>query len=190
MTLGRAIGESPKQPKIVVGSQQISGVGLSMNSSNIIEYGPVRAIGIACVAKNENQEFSRLWSEKLMPRTSEIKRTKNSAAFGVCRCVPGRTDGAFEYLAVVEVTSDATIPVGMVDYVIPKCHYLVVEVANLSEVMKGWEEAMSLATDLDDWVPYCGPNGCDCATAASFEYYPADFRIDGPFQIYIPLKSI
>ncbi len=153
----------------------------------IVEFGPVRTIGISCVG-SQSAEFSKLWEQDLIPREREIAMPEGGAAYGVCRCIPGATDGSFEYMALVEATEGSPVPEGMVEHRIPGCRYAVFEVAGLSEIGASWQKASAEVEANPEWEAYCSAKGCSCAEAASFEYYPPQFGVDGKLSLYIPVR--
>jgi len=118
----------------------------------------------------------------------EIGKPDTFASFGVCRCVPGLTDGTFEYIAAVEASADAPIPEGMTAVDIPKCDYAVFDVPHVAEIKQTWTRAADALGLSEEWEPYCGPRGCECATHPCFEYYPPDFEEDDPLFLYIPVR--
>ena len=154
----------------------------------IVEFGPYRIIGASCVGKNENREVPELWEREFMPRMGEIQKPGTYAGFGVCRCVPGFTDGTFEYIAAVEANADAPEPEGMMAVEIPHGEYAEFPVPHLSEIKHAWRSAAEALGASADWEAYCGPAGCECAAHPCFEYYPPDFENDDPLFVYIPVR--
>ena len=91
---------------------------MSRNEPKIVEFGPYRVIGMRYAGKNEHGEIPALWHGEggFVFRFSEIKTLPGAdISFGLCRCLPGVTDGSFEYIAALPATSDALIPEGMVE---------------------------------------------------------------------------
>jgi Uncharacterized protein conserved in bacteria len=154
----------------------------------IKEFGPYRIIGLSYVGNGENYDFGQMWERQLMPRWKEIDAPERASAFGVCRCIPGKTDGTFEYVAAVEAKAAAAVPEGMTAVDIPKADYVVIPVATLAEIRQAWGAVPEKLAGLSDWTPYCGPNGCECSTHPGFEYYPPEFEGNGPLFLYIPVK--
>ncbi len=161
---------------------------MSQDQVEIREFGPYRIVGLSYVGKNENNEVPQLWEQKLMPLWKEIEAPEKPAAFGICRCVPGATDGTFEYVAAVEAAPGAAVPEGMVAVEIPKCEYAVIPVAGLSEIRQAWSVVPAKLAEAPDREAFCGPAGCECATHPCFEYYPPDFESSGRLFLYIPLR--
>ena len=154
------------------------------------EFGPCRAIGLNHLGKNEQGEIPALWDSQFIPRMGEIATPGPGAvALGLCRCRPGVTDGSFEYIAALQAADDAQVPEGMLEVTIPRCRYVVVPVRNLSEIHQAWDYSHRLFADHPEWVGYCGPQGCDCATHPCFELYPPDFCGDGPLYLYFPIHG-
>jgi predicted transcriptional regulator YdeE len=155
----------------------------------VVEFGPFRAIGVSCIPKNASEELPQLWKQQIGPRYGEIRKPPHAVALGICRCVPGATDGSFEYIAAFEATADAPIPAGMIEVHLPRCDYAVFEVASLAEVGAAWRGVPAAMAAQHDWEPYCGSNGCQCATHPGFEYYPRTFPKDGRLQVYVPVRK-
>lgn len=154
--------------------------------TKIVEYGPVRAIGMSRVAKADGGDFPKLWEEFMMAAGS-LPRL-DGTAFGFCRCVPGKTDGTFEYVASIAVPTDAKVPAGMIEVSVPRCDYAVFDVAGLKDIGQAWQNVPKAMAALDKWDPYCGPKGCECATHPCFEMYPRTFMDDGKLALYVPVK--
>ncbi|MCY2951828.1 MAG: hypothetical protein NTU53_07600 [Planctomycetota bacterium] len=66
-----------------------------------------RAIALSILAKPRLTNFPALWQDQLLPRSIEIARPQNPAAFGLCRCLPGLTDRSFKYIALLQVIPTA-----------------------------------------------------------------------------------
>jgi len=155
----------------------------------MVEFGPYRVIGVGGVSRNDNGECSALWERDFLPRLGEIaKLPGDTPFFGICRCVPGATDGSFEYIAAVPVAADAPIPAGMMEAQIAAAIYLVFPVAGLAEIGQAWGQIGPWMEAHPEWEGYCDPAGCDCATYPGFELYPPTFGSDGRLFIYVPVK--
>jgi predicted transcriptional regulator YdeE len=152
---------------------------------NITSFGPYRTVGMRCAGKNENNEIPALW-ERFLARIEELDPAEEAGSFGFCRCIPGATDGSFEYVAATAVTSHSPIPNGMIEVEVPGCEYAVSRVANVADARAAWERAAT-AVNSSDRTPYCGVEGCECASHPSFEFYPPDYTDDSPFWVYIPV---
>lgn len=159
-------------------------------SLDISAFGPYRAIGVRYAGKNENQEIRKLW-EEFLPRQGEIAKPGRAGAFGVCRCIPGATDGSFEYVAAFEARPDAPLPEGMIEVAIPEGEYVRHRFVGVENCMQAWQEAAGkLAADAE-WTGFCnGPGDCRCAERPCFEYYPPEFDGRGPAWVYIPVHRI
>lgn len=156
----------------------------------IEESGPWRAIGMSCMGKGGSSEMSELWRTQMGPRMGEIRRPASAAAFGICRCIPGVTDGSFEYIAAAEATADSDVPAGMMELVIPRCHYAIMQVNSLAEIGEAWRQVQSGAGQQPGWEPYCGPKGCECASHPCFEFYASTFMEDGKLALCIPVERV
>jgi predicted transcriptional regulator YdeE len=156
---------------------------------DVVEFGPTRGIGLAMLAKAGVSDFHGLWEKQLVPRKGEIARPEKGVAFGICRCVPGKTDGTFEYIALFEASAGAPVPDGMVAVHIPRANYAVFPAKSYSELGAIWKSVPTSLAANPKWEPYCGAKGCRCATHPSFEYYPHDPEHTGRALVYVPVMS-
>jgi predicted transcriptional regulator YdeE len=158
----------------------------------IIEFGPVRVIGMNYIGKNENQEIPALWGGEngFVHRMGEIQTPEGMEcmSFGICRCVPGADEKVFNYIACLPAAADAPIPDGMVEAVIGQHSYAVFEVPNLALIGKVWEEVHKWVETSTEWISTCGPDKCECAEYPFFELYPADFSPNSKLYIHAPVK--
>ena len=153
-------------------------------------FGPQRVIGIPYRGKNEQGEIPTLWEKDFLPRMQELGCTgTEGVAFGICRCIPGKTDGSFEYIAGCSVTATTPVPSGMIEIQIPQGQYMILPVPTLSQIGNAWCYSHEWFDKHPEWDAYCGPNGCDCVTHPGFELYPPEFNGDGPLFLYFPLRS-
>ena len=156
----------------------------------IAAYGPQRIIGMSYVGKNEHGEIPELWGKTFIPRMQELGCDGDPGiAVGICRCVPGKTDGTFEYIAGCTVSATTVIPTGMIEVTIPQEQYLIIPVPTLSQIGDAWNYTRNWFGEHPEWDAYCGPDGCDCVKHPSFELYPPEFNGEGPLFLYMPLKS-
>lgn len=153
----------------------------------IVRFGPCRAIGLSFKIGKERPDFGAFW-DQLMKRHGEIGATDDGRYFGLCRCIPGATDGTWEYVPAAE--SSAKVPQGMVEVNIPECEYASIEVQGLEKVKDAWGAVHRGAAKLPGYETWCGEKGCECATHPSFEYYPADFPQTQRLYLYVPLKRV
>lgn len=158
----------------------------------IIEFGPYRVIGMRYAGKNENMEIkTTLWEGEtgFLKRCSEIQTPADcDIAFGICRCLPGVTDGSFEYIAAVPAAADADIPEGMVEAHIAACRYVVFAAASLDELGQTWDAIGPWFAEHPEWASFCNETKCDCATHPGFEFYPPEFGINGRLFLYVPIR--
>jgi len=159
----------------------------------IVEFGPYRAIGMGCVAKNEHGEFADLWMREsgFLKRMHEIDALPGIGSFGLCRCAPGVTDGSFEYIAALPAKPDAPVPEGMVEAPIPAGTYAVFTAPSLAEIPQTWSATQAWMASHPEWKSYCEPTdtGCDCIDHPNFELYPPGFNGENELFIYIPLRK-
>ena len=150
----------------------------------VVESGPRRGIGLGMRVEGDQPDFAGLWQKQVFPRAAEIVRPPQAAALGVCRCIPG----SFEYLALLEATADAPVPAGMIAVQLPRAHYAVFEVNGLAALGTAWRRIPDAVAAQTTWQPYCGPQGCECATHPSFEYHAWDSDRTGKILIYVPVR--
>jgi len=155
---------------------------------SIVAFGPVRVIGLSYTGPVGDGQLSGLWHQ-LMGRVTEIQQTDSGLGFGICRCVEGAPEGQFEYIAAFSATPTAPIPEGMVEVTLPAVDYYIKKVPTLEAIQSTWSEAVGEVAALEGWKPFCGQDGCDCATAPSFELYPSDFKPEIGLDLYIPIRK-
>jgi predicted transcriptional regulator YdeE len=149
----------------------------------ILEFGPFEVAGVSYIGKNEAGEIPALWNAELFAGADPAK-----GCFGICRCVPGRTDGTFEYIAAIQPRDGAESGASMPRLTIPRGVYAVFGVPSLAEIKPAWQRAAAEVAELKGWEPYCGKEDCECATHPSFEYYAPGFCGDGRLEILMPLR--
>lgn len=164
-----------------------------MSQPKMVEFGPVRVIGVSYIGQNKNNEIPTLWEQQIIPRVGEIKPGDLKSAFGICRCVPDAPpspDGyTFEYIGGLDAAAGAPVPAGMKSVDIPRGHYIVIEIPNLKEVKNAWMSLGQVVASFPEWQAFCGPQGCQCATHPSFEYYPPNFTAEKPLFLYVPVEK-
>lgn len=158
----------------------------------VVEFGPYRIIGMRYAGKNENGEIPALWDREggFIARMGEIKTPPANAGvcFGLCRCLPGVTDGSFEYIAALPAAADAPVPDGMVEARIAAGAYAAFPVPSLAGLMEAWNTTGAWMAAHPEWEACCGPGGCDCANHPCFELYPPGFDGQGGLFIYVPVR--
>lgn len=154
--------------------------------SQIVEFGPYRVIGMQCT----DNQFKALW-ERFVQRLGEIKTPEGDEqkSFGLCCCLPGATDGSFQYIAGRPATQDAPVPDGMIEFNIPAGTYVVFRASGLDEIGKTWEESGKWLEAHPEWEGFCNKEKCDCIGHPSFEYYSPEFHTDGTVYVYIPIRK-
>jgi len=154
---------------------------------DIVSFGPVRTIGLRVVGKPQDIDFHGLW-EAVEQRIDEVAKPDPCEFFGFCRCAAGHPKGSMEYVAAFEATADSQVPTGMIEVDVPEAHFLRVTVPNMAGIGPAWAGVGEEIARLEGWSPYCGPDGCDCATAASFELYPPDYGPEKECHLYVPIR--
>ena len=151
------------------------------------KFGPRRVIGVQYTGDNKNNEIPQLWEKTFMPRVQEIIVPEGiQECYGICRCLPGRPAGQFEYVAGKAAADDAPLPDGMLEVTIPESYYLSFEVPGLDKIHEAWDYAMDWFAKHPEVEGFCTPLTCECATSPCFEFYPPDF--DGTLYLYFPIK--
>ncbi|MEN6544451.1 MAG: GyrI-like domain-containing protein [Armatimonadia bacterium] len=160
------------------------------NEPQVVEFGPYRAIGTRYVGKNENREITAMWDRDFLPRMAEVKPPLSGPhlAFGLCRCLPGVTDGSFEYIAAVIAADDAPVPEGMMEATVAGGTYVAFPAESLEVLTEAWQALPQWLAAHPEWEGYCGKDCCDCDTHPSFELYPEDFGEKGKLFVYMPIK--
>ncbi|MHB1463440.1 MAG: GyrI-like domain-containing protein [Armatimonadota bacterium] len=159
--------------------------------TTIIDFGPQRIMGMSLITANENGEVPALWGNEggFATRMNEVQQPEAVApCFGVCRCVPGITDGRFEYIAAVSASADAVLPDGMVELTLPKAQYLSITVPSLEHIGAAWNYLGQWFAEHPEWRGYCGPGGCECNGYPTFEYYTSDFFTTNKLYVYAPIR--
>ncbi len=161
--------------------------------TSIIEFGPQRIMGISLITANENGEVPALWGSEggFSTRMDEVQQPKGGApCFGVCRDVPGITDGRFEYIAAVGASADAILPEGMVELSLPKAQYLSITVPGLEHISAAWNYISRWCAEHPEWRGYCDQSGCECTEYPAFEYYTSEFMTTNRFYVYVPIRPV
>lgn len=163
-----------------------------VDEPQIAEFGPCRVIGMSAAAKT-GPDCAGLWHgpQGVIARLGEIEAAAGEghpASFGLCRCLPGVTDGSFEYLAGIMATPASKVPKGMVEAHIPAGRYAVFTVQGLHQIGQAWEASRAWLAAHPEWESFCSPEQCDCATHPAFEFYPPEFPGSGKLFIYVPIR--
>lgn len=79
--------------------------------------------GLLLVSKNENNEIVSLW-DKFMPYMEGNFRADLTTCYGLCLPAPDwAEEGAFEYIAGVEIKPIASTPAGLITRDVPAAKY-------------------------------------------------------------------
>jgi predicted transcriptional regulator YdeE/DNA-binding transcriptional MerR regulator len=131
--------------------------------------------------KNENQEISAMWQHAFTPRMAEIKSVSRST-YGVCITPAGLPEGEFQYIAGMQVASEADVPEGMVITKVPAGEYAVFEHHGALEKLGQTYEYI-----YQSWLP---ASGYKVATPLDYELYDDkfnDFQEDSILYLYVPI---
>ncbi|HEY3266521.1 MAG TPA: GyrI-like domain-containing protein [Armatimonadota bacterium] len=120
-------------------------------------------VGMAETGRPADIDFGALWG-RFSPRIHEAPDPCGADYYGVCR--EFRSDGAYQYVAGIQVGSLDAIPAGMIGFEVPAATYAVFEVEGLEEIGKTWRAVY------EEWLP---SSGYQCSDAPCFELYPSDF---------------
>lgn len=157
-----------------------------MANVQILEFGPFETAGVAYVGKNEGGEIRQLWQDHVH-RLCELADL-GRGFFGFCRCIPGLSDGTFSYIAAMQPRAGVALDQGMERVSVPQGVYAVFGVEDLADTKDAWARASQAIAGLEHWKPYCGADGCECATHPCFEYYPPGYMGQGRFELLFPLQ--
>ncbi len=163
----------------------------SASEPRFIEFGPYRVIGVGRVAKG-SPDCVAAWDDGsgFIARMGEVEPSEGADFLvGMVRCIPGVTDGSFQYIAARPAKPDAAIPSGMIEALIAAGTYAVFPINGLAELGPGWGRAIAWLEAHPEWLTYCNKDGCDCANHTSFEFYPPSFGEDGKMFIYFPVRK-
>ncbi|MEW6184104.1 MAG: AraC family transcriptional regulator [Thermodesulfobacteriota bacterium] len=153
--------------------------------SKIVFKEEFKIVGMRYFGENKNQEIGQLW-DQFLPRIERIPNRINPAvSYGICFPVEGdKNDGAFEYIAAVEVSDLLDIPEGMAGKTIPAQKYAVFTHKGPVEKIPETYQAIYAV-----WHP---KSGHELIKAPDFEYYDERFHPGNPeiseLDIYIPIK--
>jgi AraC family transcriptional regulator len=140
-----------------------------------------RIAGLYYAGRNANNEIPQMW-EVFINRVGELVPEKDwpFASYGACRMGEGLEEGAFEYLAGVEVDCLDALPEGMVGWEIPEATYAVFKAPSLQVIHEAWGYATGEGlAKLPGYVADDKP---------CFELYPVEFPDDPAIWLYIPVK--
>lgn len=147
-------------------------------------YPAIKAIGLAQTFDQDTRHgIPALW-DKLIPQMGAVPNMTDGTTYGLCKGTGG--DGAFTYMAGVEVTSLDDVPDGMEGWEIPEQKYAVFTHTLGSENIH--EDIQPTVQYI--WGSWAETSGHTIANAPDFERYGPDFR-PGQGQViefFIPIE--
>jgi AraC family transcriptional regulator len=148
----------------------------------IVSRGAFLVAGLRYEGRNEHGEITALWERDLLPRLGELAPLRpNRDCYGLERWpVPPLPEGAFEYIAGVEVTSLDSLPPGMVGVTVPARTYAVEVAQGPSDIARVWSHV------LGEWLVQA--EGYVRAGGYCFEHYPPTFAKDSRLFIYFAIE--
>lgn len=159
--------------------------GEPMKEPKITRKEGFRVIGIGCVTTMNTNSIPALWDEfnKICPNIPGAR--DQDAALGVCfyeETEEMTGDTPFRYLASMKVSSDAQLPEGMWERVVPASEYAVFEHQGSLDTLHD-----TYAAIYNDWFP---TSGRQRKNADDFELYDDRFNYGKPdsiMEIWIPI---
>jgi predicted transcriptional regulator YdeE len=136
-------------------------------------------VGMLYHGKNENNEIAQMWRQ-FNPRIKEIEHMGLQDAYGVCGAA--EEDGAFKYVAGLEVSNLGDLPTGMVSWEVPEQTYVVLP-CTLKTIGEAYQYAFKT------WIPQSGYQAGD---GPDFELYDESFHPDeegSVLYVYVPIKK-
>ncbi len=131
--------------------------------------------------QTSNKDIPALWQRFGPNWFGKVPGQVDKRSYGVCYNMDG--NGEFDYLAAVEVPSDAGLPVELTHLRIAPAHYAVFShTEHISAIGQTW---MGI---FNDWLP---KSGHQIARTPQFELYSETFNPQnavGGVEIWIPLK--
>jgi AraC family transcriptional regulator len=140
-----------------------------------------RVAGLRYEGKNEHGEIPAMW-DRFIPRVGELGADLSRlVAYGIARALPPPVEeGAFEYLAGVEVESFADLPTDMVGWEIPALTYAVLpanDVPGMGPVSRYFYR---------EWLP--GSKEFQMGEELMIEVYSETYAQDRVIYLYFPVK--
>ena len=152
-----------------------------MEEPKILTKPAFTVIGMKYRGKNEHEEIPQLWG-KFMDRASEIVgKVDPQVCYGV-EDNYDETSGEFDYVAALEVSSEADVPAGMVKWEVPDRTYAVFT-CTLPTIREAYNSAYK------SWLP---ESGYQRTPGPEFELYDQDFDphvLSSPMYLYVPVNK-
>ncbi len=141
-------------------------------------------VGLRYFGKNEHQEIAQMWGE-FNRREAEIQHAISGPCYGVCSMPDEANDGAFEYVACVEVSrvDEEHLPEGMVVRHVPAARYAVFEHKGRLNTLGDTYNNI-----YQKWIPQ---SGLKLKGGFDMEVYDCKFKLnsdDSIFYIYVSVE--
>jgi len=144
---------------------------------------PFKVVGLLYQGKNEHQEISSLWNE-FNRRGNELCPAATKEVYGVCRMIPGITDGSFEYVAGVSREDLSHLPTGTVIREVPACTVAVFRHIGAAATLHDTYQKI-----YSEWLPSSSFQPLE--PGFDMEVYNEEFTFFAPgsvMYIYVPVK--
>lgn len=144
---------------------------------------PFKVVGLLYEGKNEHGEISKLW-DAFNRRGNELCPASTKEVYGVCRMIPGRTDGSFEYVAAVRRDDLSNLPAGTVVREVPACTVAVFRHHGAADTLHDTYQKI-----YGEWLPSSAYQPLE--PGLDMEVYNEEFTFFAPdsvMYIYVPVR--
>jgi len=149
----------------------------------IIDYREMLVAGTLYEGKNENQEIAKMWDKEFAPNVEKIKRVDDFLTYGVCEMDASLPDGAFRYVAGVEIARPEDAPPEFYQIRVPAGKYAIFKhIGALEGLHKTYD------TIYQEWLPKSGHKR---ASGPDLEVYTDefdDFKPDSVLHLWVPIE--
>ena len=144
---------------------------------------PFKVVGLLYEGKNEHGEISKLW-DAFNRRGNELCPASTKEVYGVCRMIPGVTDGSFEYVAGVRRENLSHLPAGTVVREVPACTVAVFRHFGAADTLHDTYQKI-----YGEWLPSSAYQPLE--PGFDMEVYNEEFTFFAPdsvMYIYVPVR--